>query len=66
MSIGRFFIGLDLGQSHDPSAMAILEGTELTGGWDAEMYAYRKMAALRLRHLERLPLGRRIRKWWSG
>ena len=66
MSIGRFFIGLDLGQSHDPSAMAILEGTELTGGWDAEMYDYRKMAALRLRHLERLPLGRRIRKWWSG
>jgi len=46
MSIGRFFIGLDLGQSHDYTAMAILERTELTGPWDAAMYAYRKMAAL--------------------
>jgi hypothetical protein len=57
MSIGRFFIGLDLGQSHDFTAMAILERTELTGDWDAAACACRKMAALRLRYLERIPLG---------
>jgi hypothetical protein len=57
MSLGRFFIGLDLGQSHDFTAMAILERTELTGDWDAMIYANKRMAALRLRYLERIPLG---------
>ena len=57
MSIDRFFIGLDLGQSHDFTAMAILGRTELTGDWDAAAYAYKKMAGLRLRHLARIPLG---------
>src|ERR1022692_3066848 len=57
MSIGRFFIGLDLGQSHDFTAMAVLERSELTGDWDAAAYAHRKMAGLRLRHLERIALG---------
>ena len=50
-------MGLDLGQSQDFTALAILERTELTGAWDAAIYAYRKMAALRLRYLERVPLG---------
>ena len=44
MSIGRFYIGVDLGQSHDFTAMAILERTELTERWDAAAYAHRKMA----------------------
>ncbi|MBZ5623312.1 MAG: hypothetical protein LAQ69_32010 [Acidobacteriia bacterium] len=57
MSIARFFVGLDLGQAHDPSALAVLERKELTGEWDAVMYAYRKMAAMQLRYLERIPLG---------
>ncbi len=57
MSIGWFFIGLDLGQRHDPSALAIIEGTELTGPWDAAHYAYKKMAALELRYLDRFALG---------
>ena len=30
---------------------------ELTGGWDAAQYAWRAATALRLRYLERLPLG---------
>jgi hypothetical protein len=54
---GQYFIGLDLGQSRDFTAIAILERAELRGAWDAEKYAHRKMAALRLRYLERIPLG---------
>jgi hypothetical protein len=57
MSTGRFFIGLDLGQSQDFTALAILERTQLTGDWDAAMYAYQRMAGLHLRYLERVPLG---------
>ena len=56
-STGQYFIGLDLGQSRDFTAIAILERAELTGAWDAEEFAHRKMAALRLRYLERIPLG---------
>ena len=53
----RYFIGLDLGQSQDFTALAILERAEAKGEWDAAMYAHRKMVSLRLRYLERLPLG---------
>jgi hypothetical protein len=53
----EYFVGLDLGQSQDFTALAILERTELTGAWDPAIYAYQKMAALRLRYLERVPLG---------
>jgi hypothetical protein len=53
----EYYVGLDLGQSRNFTALAILEKTELTGAWDPATYAYRKMAALRLRYLERVPLG---------
>jgi hypothetical protein len=49
--------GLYLGQSQDFTAIAIMEKAELTGEWDPAIYAHRKMAALRLRYLERIPLG---------
>lgn len=52
-----YFGGLDLGQVRDPSALAIVERVELQGEWDAVYFAYRKRAVLRLRHLERIPLG---------
>ncbi len=52
-----YFVGVDLGQSRDPTAIAVVERTELTGEWDAAMWAYRKEVKLRLRHLERLELG---------
>jgi hypothetical protein len=52
-----YFVGLDLGQRRDPSAIAVLEWVELTGPFDPVMYAYRKMVALRLRFLERIELG---------
>lgn len=57
MNRARYFIGLDLGQSQDFTAIAILERVELIGPWDPELYAHKKMAAMRLRYLERLPLG---------
>jgi len=46
-----------LGQSRDPSAIAVVERAEVVGPFDPMMYAYRKTAALRVRHLERIPLG---------
>ena len=51
------FAGLDLGQNHDFTALAMLEYLELKGEWDAARFAWRKKTALRLRYLERMPLG---------
>lgn len=53
----QFFIGLDLGQAQDPSAIAVLERAELVGDWAGAEYAHTKVIELRLRWLERLPLG---------
>src|ERR1700733_11177591 len=36
-----FYLGLDLGQRHDPTAIAVVEGPDV----------------IRVRHLERVPLG---------
>lgn len=52
-----YFVGVDLGQSRDPTAIAVVERAELVGEWDAAMYAWRKCVELRLRYLERLELG---------
>jgi hypothetical protein len=54
---GRYFVGLDLGQSQDFTAIAVLERAELVGEWDPVMFAWRKTIVLRLRHLERVALG---------
>ena len=53
----EYFAGLDLGQSQDFTALAVVERVELTGERDAVTWAFKKTTALRLRHLERLPLG---------
>ena len=50
-------MGLDLGQSQDFTAIAVLQRAELVGEWDPVVFARRKTTALRLRHLERIPLG---------
>src|SRR5664279_3703898 len=52
-----YFVGLDLGQKQDPTAMAVVEWAEYNGAWDAVAYDYRKETALSLRYLERIPLG---------
>ena len=51
------FVGVDLGQVKDFTAVAVLERAEVLGEWDAGMYAHRKHVELRLRYLERMPLG---------
>src|SRR5689334_4038948 len=55
--MNSYFVGVDLGQRRDFTAMAVVERTELTGEWDAAVWAYRKEVALRLRYLQRIPLG---------
>ena len=51
-----WFIGADLGQSQDPTALAVLERAELKGEFDPAVFAWRKEVALRLRYLERVAL----------
>jgi len=57
METGWWFLGADLGQSRDPTALAVLERAELKGEFDPAMFAWRKEVELRLRYLERVPLG---------
>jgi len=52
-----YFVGVDFGQSRDYTAIAVIERAELQGGFDYAVRAYRKEVALRLRYLERIPLG---------
>jgi len=47
-----FYVGLDLGQRHDPTAIAVVERIELAQAWQATAFH-----SLRVRHLERAPLG---------
>jgi hypothetical protein len=47
-----FYMGLDLGQRHDPTAIAVVERIELAQAWQATEFH-----SLRVRHLERVPLG---------
>jgi hypothetical protein len=52
-----FFVGLDLGQSRDFTALAVVDWTETAGQWDAANWTHEKVIVQRLRHLERMPLG---------
>jgi hypothetical protein len=52
-----YFVGADFGQSRDYTAIAVLERTELLGNFDYVMRAHEREVALRLRYLERIPLG---------
>ena len=53
----RFFIALDLGQVCDFSTLAVIERVELVGDWNPVFFAWKKRIMLRLRFLERIPLG---------
>ena len=53
----KYFVGVDFGQSRDFTAIAVLERAETTGGWDAAMFAWKKVVSLQLRYLERIALG---------
>ena len=52
-----YFIGLDLGQSHDFTAIAVLERAVLQREFNHAVWAFRKEVQLHLRHLERVPIG---------
>jgi hypothetical protein len=52
-----YFVGVDFGQSRDYTAIAVLERVELVGSYDHAVRAHEKDVALRLRFLERIPLG---------
>jgi len=52
-----FYAGLDLGQVMDFTALAIVERTEVKGAWSAANFGFEWRHVLRLRHLERVPLG---------
>jgi hypothetical protein len=53
----RLFIGVDLGQICDFSTLAVVERVERMGEWDPVVFAWEKRTILRLRYLERIPLG---------
>jgi hypothetical protein len=55
--MNRYFVGVDLGQARDYTAIAVVERAELQGEWEAGVWAWRKDIMLRLRFLERVPLG---------
>ena len=53
----QYFVGLDLGQVHDPSAIAILERTCVVLDRSLVTYAWNTETRHALRYLERIPLG---------
>jgi hypothetical protein len=52
-----YFVAVDLGQAHDPSTIAVAERAELRGDWDAAQYCWKKVVEVRIRMLDRIPLG---------
>ena len=52
-----YFVGLDLGQSRDFTAITVAERREEKGEWDPMLWAHKRTATLWVRHLERMPLG---------
>ncbi len=57
MELRKFFVGLDLGQLTDFTAVAVLEVLDLVGAYDPVHCGWEKKTILRVRHLERMPLG---------
>ena len=53
-----YFVGLDLGQVQDYTALAVIEAADTQGEWDPVNLYFRRHRELRLRYLERMPLGR--------
>ena len=51
------FVGLDLGQAHDPTAIAVIERTQVCLGRSPVDFSMTIATRLSIRHLERLPLG---------
>jgi hypothetical protein len=56
MMAPHFFVGLDLGQQNDPTAIAVLERTSIRTGFDRVHWVPIEQDVYHLRHLERIPL----------
>src|SRR5438552_965955 len=52
-----YFVGLDLGQRRDPSALAVVERAEISLDMDYVAYERRRALRYRVRFLERVRLG---------
>src|SRR2546423_14944324 len=52
-----YFVGWDLGQSEDPSALAVVERAVFAGERDRATWQRRLTTRLALRHVDRTPLG---------
>ena len=52
-----YYIGLDLGQSHDFTAIAVLQRAVLQREFNHAVWSFRKEVQLQLRYLERVPIG---------
>ena len=65
---GNFFVGLDLGQKGDYTAIVVVEQwIEALGGIVPVTYEARTRKRLDVRHMERLPLGTsypECASWW--
>lgn len=57
MAARRFFVGLDLGQSHDFTAISVIERVERKLPWDPVRLGWEWRPYLNLRFLQRIPLG---------
>ena len=56
--IGRYYVGVDLGQARDPSALAVLEYAEITGTVrNPVTFGFEVKERLALRQVERMRLG---------
>ncbi len=53
----RNFAGLDIGQMHEFTTLAVVERAEVNGEWHPAAFAWKTRAMLRLRHLERFAPG---------
>src|ERR1700722_3007161 len=53
----NYFVGVDLGQSRDFTAIAVVERQQSAGEWDPATYTCLTATSLRLRFLERVELG---------
>jgi len=59
--VDRFYVGWDIGQAVDPSALAVIEHIVTAGDWVAnektQVWKQSKTERFLCRHLERIPLG---------
>jgi len=55
--LNNYFVGVDLGQCRDFTAIAAVERVEVSTEWSGATFSHAKKAELRLRFLERVELG---------